>query len=196
MEMNFTGAPHPQTPQPPCPVTASPGFLRQWCALFNMKVTLVKGEIETANMLAKGRTHANQRPGKVNQLRSPAEQQELELNGMGAELAYCKAFNLWPDMTIGHRIGGEDCLHAGKTVDVKFTSYIHGDLYVTPDKRDKGVDVYALVTGWMPHYDIVGYATSDEIFRDNNLADTGRGISYVVPRDKLHEYDDTSTGDA
>ena len=156
----------------------------------SIKVTLETGEIETAKMIATGRLRANAKAGVFNRQRSTDPPEDVEMNGMGAEMAYCKAFNLWPDLTLTPRVGGSDCTHGSKTVDVKATAYVRGKLLVTPDKKDKGTDLYALVTGWMPHYTIVGYATSDEVFNDDNLQETGHGVSYVLTQEKLHEYDD------
>tara|TARA_R110002020_G_scaffold10880_3_gene41350 strand:- start:2388 stop:2954 length:567 start_codon:yes stop_codon:yes gene_type:complete len=155
----------------------------------SISITLETGEIETAKMIAKGRLRAN--VGVFNRQRSPEPPEDVEMNGMGAEMAYCKAFNLWPDLTVTPRSGGADCTHGNRTVDVKATGYANGKLLVTPDKKDKGTDLYVLVTGWMPNYTIVGYATSDEIFNDDNLAETGHGVSYVLPQEKLHDLKNT-----
>jgi hypothetical protein len=159
----------------------------------SINISLITGEIETAKMIAIGRRRANEKHGIFNRQRSPEPPEEVELNGMGAELAFCKALNLYPDLTVKLRSGGADCVSRdGLTVDVKATGYVKGKLLVTPDKKGKGTDLYALVTGSMPNYTIVGYATSDEIFNDDNLAETGHGVSHALPQEKLHEYDELS----
>ena len=158
-----------------------------------IKVVLEAGEIETARMLARARMRINARAGVFDRRRSEEPPEDIEINGMGAELAYCKAFNLWPDLTVHVRSGGADMVnHEGQSIDVKATPHVNGWLLVPPYKIDKGVDLYALVTGFMPYYNIIGYATSDEIFNDDNLVDKGYGDTYGLPQEKLHEYDDNS----
>ena len=156
-----------------------------------IKVVLEVGEIETARILAQARYKFNRQGGVKNRKRSPESPASIEVNGMGAELAFCKAFNLWPDLTVGVRSGGGDALNQdGKSVDVKATPHVNGMLLVTPDKVEHGIDLYALVTGFMPYYNVIGYATRYEIFKKENMVDLGHGKSYGLPQEKLHEYDD------
>ena len=155
-----------------------------------MKVTLDIGEIEMAKAIARTRSSNNRMAGVVCRMRSPSNTSEEEINGMGAELAYCKAFNIYPDFSVTPRKGGHDCVHHGKTVDVKVTPHINGHLLVLPHKEEHGGEMYALVVGWMPNYTIAGYATRDEVFIDDNLKDMGHGVSHAISQEELHEYDD------
>lgn len=142
-------------------------------------------------MLAQARQRFNRESGIFNRQRSPEPSSAIEVNGMGAELAYCKAFNLWPDLTVGVRSGGADALtHSGESIDVKATPNVNGRLLVTPDKINHGIDLYVLVVGFIPFYKIMGYATNKEVFKPENLLDLEHGRTYGLPQEKLHEYDD------
>lgn len=153
-----------------------------------INVKLEAGEIEVAQIIGKARTRANREKGIFNRLRVNSDPIQVEIDGLGAELAYCKAFNLWPDLTVSVRSGGADAVHANRSVDIKHTAWVKGWLLVTPDKVEKGTDIYALVTGTLPNYTVVGYATAGEIFRDDNKVDLGHGMSYGIPQERLHDY--------
>lgn len=153
-----------------------------------INVKLESGEAEVAQIIGKARTRVNREKGIFNRLRTHDDPIQTEIDGLGAEMAYCKAFNLWPDLTVSVRSGGADAYHNGKSIDVKHTAHINGMLLVTPDKSGKGTDVYALVTGRLPNYCVIGYATSDEIFNETNKVDLGYGEAYGIPQEKLHGY--------
>ena len=156
-----------------------------------INIVLECGEIETARMLAQARQRFNREAGVFNRQRSPESASAIDVNGMGAELAYCKAFNLWPDLTVSIRSGGADALtHDGKSIDVKSTPNVNGRLLVTPDKINHGIDLYVLVVGFIPFYKVIGYATHKEVFNPDNLLNLGHGSAYGLPQEKLHEYDD------
>lgn len=115
--------------------------------------------------------------------------QMLDLNGFGAELAFCKAFNLYPDFTVGPRHGGYDVkTHKGTTVDVKCTKYENGHLVATKHKEKGQSDIYVLVVGEMPRYKIVGYLEEDLLLSESNLKDLGKGMGYAVSQDKLKPF--------
>ena len=189
MEMILQDAPAPQCCDlldRPMPVFQQHGGVPS----FMKTVTLDTGEIEIAKAIARARSANNRMAGVTCQMRSPAPPCEEEMNGFGAEIAYCKAFNLYPDFSVIPKKGGHDCVHCGKTVDVKATPHTNGRLLVLPHKESHGVDMYALVTGWMPHYTIVGYATRDEVFRNDNMMDMGHGESHAIEQEELHEFND------
>jgi len=154
------------------------------------KVTLEPGEIMVARCVAAERKRVNERSGVFNRQRSDEPAEDVELTGVAGELAYCKAFNYWPDLTTHPRSGGHDLItRDGKTLDVKTSAHLNANLYVTPDKHDKGTDRYALVTGAIPNFNVVGYAEAKEVFVEDNLADTGHGMSFSLSQEQLHLYD-------
>ena len=153
-------------------------------------VVLEYGEIEIAKSIGKARYLVSRKNGVFDRLVGDGWEDPIQndIDAFGAEVAYCKAFNLYPDLTLNLRSGGHDAIHGGRTVDVKHTPHVNGRLLVTKTKAHEPTQVYALVTGRLPNYVIVGYANRDEIFTDNNLLDLGFGESYGLTQDKLHEY--------
>jgi len=154
-------------------------------------VTLEPGEIMVAKHLAAERTRANAKAGIFNQQRSNEPAEDVELTGVAGELACCKACNCWPDLTTEPRAGGFDLrTKDGKTMDVKTSPYLNADLLVTPNKADKGTDRYALVTGAVPNFNVIGYADAKEVFVKDNLADKGYGLSHTLSQEQLHPFND------
>jgi len=115
---------------------------------------------------------------------------ELDVQGFGGELAFCKTFNLYPDFTIGARKTGEDkgdVSWSGLYLDVKATRKEDGFLLITPWKKAAQVDGFALMTGDFPIYVYRGMIEADEALQPWWLKDLGRGDTYAVPQTKLKE---------
>jgi len=111
---------------------------------------------------------------------------EIDLNGAGGELAFCKAFNIYPELTY-HGPDEYDCITSNAhRIDVKTTRYIDGRLVCVRTKKLGNCDLYVLVTGKMPKYQIVGFATEEELINKTSLKDLGHGPSYVIERNDLH----------
>jgi hypothetical protein len=131
------------------------------------------------------------RAAKVTNARVGGQSNEqTDVEGFAAELAFSRLVNVYPDLTIGARHGGFDCElneYFGIRVDVKATRYRSGRLLATRGKFDvSDVDVYALMVGEMPTYRFVGWATKEELIQQANLSDLGRGVGYVLPQARLH----------
>ena len=126
-------------------------------------IRLNANEQRLAQQLAKERTTKNRKNGISNSKRGPQSDIVTELDGVGGEIAFAKAFNLYPDLK--DYPGKHDMVIAGKTVDVKTTRYPFGHLEVSTDKPPGEVDIYALVTGEMPDYAIVGWMCGDALMK-------------------------------
>ena len=112
----------------------------------------------------------------------------IELEGMAAEWAFCKALNIYPDLFGGPRT--HDCVYYGATVDVKSTQYEQGQLIVRPEKIDDPCDYYALVTGTFPGpYALRGVASKEEIFYPSRKTDLGYGPVYAMPQNQLYPFE-------
>ena len=154
-----------------------------------MKVTLNEVEERLVTFLAKKRMQANrandipdEQVGKQNKL-------AIEINGLGGELAFCKAANLYPDLSLASNPGTRpvgDAQLFGDDWDIKTTEVKGGRLLVRPVKKGKKeCTYYILVVGRMPTYEIIGWAHKDEVFQDKNLKDLGHGDTYVLEQDQL-----------
>ena len=113
---------------------------------------------------------------------------EINLHGMGGEIAYAKYMNLCPDFSVSPRKGGHDFLSQnGETVDVKTASKPYHNLVVSPHKAKDPCDFYALMTGEFPKYCYRGEISKEELFIDFNLSEScGNGWAYVVEQERLN----------
>ena len=135
-----------------------------------LKPNLVKlnaNEIQLAQQLAKERHTKNRKAGIPNRKRGPQSEEVTELDGVGGEIAFAKALNLYPDLK--DYPGKHDMVISGKTVDVKTTRYPFGHLEVSTDKTPGDVDIYALVIGEMPEYSVIGWMCGDRLMKKKYL---------------------------
>ena len=153
-----------------------------------MTVTLSASECAVAQMLASMRTLVSRAAGITNLKQGKQSQHKTEVEGMAAELAFAKAFNICPDMSIKPVAGGADGILRGKTVDVKVTSYSGGRLLAHPNKKKAPSDVFVLLIGEMPDYRIAGYAHAADLLHDDNLTDLGHGPVYAMDQEKLKQF--------
>lgn len=141
-----------------------------------MKVTLTTPEQRICYYLAKGRYDANRNSGVVDALiTSQISPFQADLDGLGAEMGFCKIFNLYPDFSLEPRKGGHDCvLHNGTRVDVKQNRHtVDPYLIVKKTKTIEDADVYALMVGTFPSYRYAGFILAQDIIKEENLMDWG-----------------------
>lgn len=112
----------------------------------------------------------------------------LDEDGMIAEYAFCKHFNIFPDIVPGPRSGSYDCIFKGKRIDVKSTRYRDGRLLATL-KDNPDVDVYVLAI--LEEDNVVrfpGYATKASLCNDARKTNFGRGYGYSMSQGELTEF--------
>lgn len=144
-------------------------------------ITLNETEQMLAMFLARKRDEVNRKNGVPQGQISTRPHTEVELDGIGAEIAYAKLMNVYPDMEFEHW-PAEDCLtDTGETVDVKMTSRSTGDLLAAPYKKFKSTDIYAVLVGRFPEYRLVGHCRRDDVFRDDRLTTLNGREVYKVP---------------
>lgn len=157
-----------------------------------MNIELNEVEQRLAEFVAKKRIAANRGSNTPDEQIGTQDKLFIEINGVGGELAACKAANLYPDLTIA-TTGARpvhDFILDGETWDVKTTDREYGRLLVRKSKAEQGKlsEYYVLVIGAMPSYRIAGYAHKDEIVEEDNLMDLGYGPTYALPQSKLHPW--------
>lgn len=112
----------------------------------------------------------------------------IDIDGMVGEYCVAKKLNVCPDLTVSVRRGGTDLISPkGKSVDVKTTRTKHGHLLATLKKVEDPCDIYVLVIVDDKGGDIVGYATKEDLFQDQNIKDLGRGPGYALSQNQLKE---------
>lgn len=113
---------------------------------------------------------------------------EIDVDGVIGEFCVAKQFNVFPDMTVGIRKGGDDLRIKGKSIDVKTTRIKNGRLLSTKKKIEAPSDVYILVIVDDKGGDIVGWASKDELFLEKNIRDLGHGEGYVMDQEQLNKF--------
>lgn len=115
----------------------------------------------------------------------PQDGKITTLDGCGAEVAFDKLHNIYPDTEIGVTPIHDATMHNGMRVDVKQTTYPDGHLIAFKGKKDKPADFYALMIGKFPTYRYAGLMSGDEFIRDGRLTDFGYGPTYAARQDEL-----------
>jgi len=115
----------------------------------------------------------NVREQKVDNTRTG---EQISIDGFGAEMAFAKMANLYPNFDI--MIGGDDgdlLAMNGKKIDVKSSK--HNPTWLTCKKTKEKGDAfyYVMLTGLFPEYEFAGWATEDELLQEEKLKDWGYG---------------------
>jgi hypothetical protein len=152
-------------------------------------VELNELEQALARDLATRRHSTSRAEGLKDARRGPMSAEEVDLEGAGAELAFCKLANVYPDT--GGQPRPEDChLADGRKVDVKATKHENGHLIAVRWKKPGAVDIYALVVGKFPKYRCAGFLPSSELLRDERLKSFGREPAYAAEQDELQRIEE------
>ena len=156
-----------------------------------IKVTLTDTEAQIATGLGSARDGINISAGVKNkQLAEREGSKEINVIGTGGELAFCKAFNLYPDLTVAApgRYPKGDARMFGQTWDIKTRNYEKmpiGHLLSYPKPEEKRCDNYALVLETHPTYYIIGWCSTRELFDEKNRLPHLKG-GYGFPQLDLH----------
>ncbi len=150
-------------------------------------IELNEAEQKLAEYLGKAR-HKNARNRNIED-RQVGPQSAEETGSMGGELAGCKYMNVYPDLSIpaeGELDPADAVLRTGQTVDVKTTPRTKGRLLAALWKEgEKSCDLYLLMIEEFPRYRVAGFATRDEIFRDETVVDLGHGPVHAIDQEFL-----------
>lgn len=153
-----------------------------------MEIVLNDTEQRLAKYLAKKRFEHNRKSHTTNARIGPQSDEETDLEGIGAEIAYCKLMNVFPDTNIDERPANDCILKNGKTVDVKTTKYKNGHLIAVckKAKMEEQPDIYALMVGVFPKYRFAGMMDSKELLKEERLKDLGYGPTFAAKQQELH----------
>jgi hypothetical protein len=151
-----------------------------------MIVNMSPPEAAIAQVLAVMRNTTARQNGVTDKQMGKQDPIEIDRDGILAEMAFGKAYNLYPDLTVYPRKGGADLIgKTGKRIDVKATRYKTGRLVIHIDKPVDEVDIYALAIVDGDDVNIVGYIESFKAIRQENVRDLGHGEGYVIEQDQL-----------
>lgn len=149
-------------------------------------IELTPHEQRIAEYIGRERHRNNEACGVADQRVGPQSSEQIHVNGFGAELAFCKLFNVYPDFEIGPRRGSVDCWRFNEAIDVKATERPRGRLLALPRKRELAADWYALIIVAWPVFQFAGFAHARELLDDAHLTDLGHGPTYALEQTALH----------
>lgn len=153
----------------------------------SVKIKLNEGESAVVTVAAVMRYCVNRAAGVVDKKGGPQSTYHTDLHGVGAEMAFGKHRNLYPDLGVSPRSGGSDFVNAnGEEIDIKCTSYKTGKLIVNEKKKGSSTKYFVLMIGEVPEFEIVGYATADEIFKDENKTELYGRTVYQLEQCQLN----------
>ena len=155
-----------------------------------MDIKLNPCEQKMAQYLARARYNNARNRGVENKKMGGQSDEATDLEGIGAEIAYCKAMNVYPDTETNlqaDELPPEDAVtKQGCRVDVKCTKYRSGHLLAVLGKKNKKQpDVYVLVIGEFPVYRIVGQMSATELLQEKRIGNLGHGNGYMASQDEL-----------
>lgn len=146
-------------------------------------------EQKIVQYIARSRFEVNRKNGVKNSRKGKQSDHSTDLDGFGGEFAFCKLFNLYPDLEVkvtSQETDSGDCILKGKKIDIKTTKYKTGKLICTLWKNDE-IDYYALMVGEFPSYEFKGFAKASDVKKEENIINLGRGKLYAVEQKFLVE---------
>ena len=148
-----------------------------------------EAEQRLAQYLAKRRHDAARMDGIPDMKMGPQSAYDTDLEGIAAEIAFCRIMNVYPDtdIVVGTRPISDAYTTSMGSVDVKATKYRNGRLLATTKKYAKHPDSYALMVGEFPRYKFVGWVPAEELLMERNIRDLGHGEGYVLDQSMLRK---------
>jgi hypothetical protein len=146
-------------------------------------------ERRLAEFLAKSRYEGARKKGIKDQKIGPQSTEVTDLEGVAAEIAFCKLFNVYPDLQLDSR-PPFDALVDGVRIDVKTTHYVTGKLLAAAWKKDKKlpIDAFALMVGKFPGpYEFKGFMQARDLMVPERMVDLGWGKGYAAMQHDLSE---------
>ena len=152
-------------------------------------VILNEAEQRLAQYLAKRRHDAARMDGIPDMKMGPQSAYDTDLEGIAAEIAFCKIMNVYPDtdIVVGTRPISDAYTTSMGSVDVKATKYKNGRLLATTKKQANHPDSYALMVGEFPRYKFVGWVPAEELLMKKNIRDLGHGEGYALDQSMLRK---------
>lgn len=155
-----------------------------------MRYTLNATEQRLAQFVVNQRIAYNQKTNATPTVYTNESLYSNNLHAYGAEIAFCKLFNVYPDtdFTVRHV---SDAHVGGYSVDVKQTKRDHGKLYVKKMHRANGYpDYYAMMVGKFPTYEFRGFISSKVMVDESRVQHFHRNgmhsMSYVADQSELN----------
>lgn len=154
-----------------------------------ISVSLTDAEMITIKALGGMRALVGRTAGVTDRKMGNQSGLSIDEDGMMAEFAFCKHFNIFPDLVPGPRSGSYDCIYKGKRIDVKSTRHETGRLLATlKDNPDVDIYVLGIIDGQTVHFP--GFALKSDLCREENITNLGHGQGYALNQDRLRAWKD------
>ena len=147
-----------------------------------MEITLTEEEVRISRYIANQKRELSKKNEYRELKRDDRSHLDIMIQGLTAELAVAKALNIYPDLD--SRYSPFDLTYKGMKINVKSSIPDRNSLLI-PDYQKSESDFYILVTGAIPVLTIRGVASSEMIYRPENLVDLGKGVSYRLKQNQL-----------
>lgn len=159
--------------------------------MIGQSILLSDVEQRICRHIAKRRHEINRQNGVLNSKKGTQSDELTDLEGFAGELAFCKMFNVFPDLEIkvtNQNTDDGDCKLLGLRVDIKTTKYLNGRLICSTWKNNN-TDIFALIVGTFPKYTFKGFMSYADLCRPERIKDLGHGNVYCASQDELYEFE-------
>ena len=113
---------------------------------------------------------------------------DIDAQGVTAEYAVAKHFNVFFDLGLSPRTGSADGVMNGYSYDVKSTHHALGKLLATL-KDNPDVDMYIMcITPDRWTVKLVGWCWKKELINKKNIKDLGYGKGYALEQSQLRSF--------
>ena len=113
---------------------------------------------------------------------------DIDAQGVTAEYAVAKHFNVFFDLGLSPRAGSADGVMNGYSYDVKSTHHALGKLLATL-KDNPDVDMYIMcITPDRWTVKLVGWCWKKELINKKNIKDLGYGKGYALEQNQLRPF--------
>ena len=152
-----------------------------------MEIKLTEEEVRIGRYIANQKRELSKENEYRELKRDDRSHLDIMIQGLTAELAVAKALNIYPDLD--SRYSPFDLTYKGMKINVKSTVADNNSLLI-PNYQESKSDFYILVTGAIPELNIRGVASSEMIYRPENLVDLGKGVSYRLKQNQLMPFEE------
>ena len=156
-------------------------------------VELTQAEIDMCIVLAAQRNMVARGAGVIDKQMGTQSPLKTDYMGMIGEYAFCKHFNVFPDLAAAPRSGSCDCTYNGIRIDIKTTDLETGRLLATT-KENFDVDRYVLAIAQGQTITFAGWADRAELIKEENITDLGHGKAYALTQEQLNKFKETRDG--
>lgn len=153
----------------------------------SIKIILTEPEIQFGFHVGELRNKTCREKGYVDRIKDKESSLKYDRDGFIGELVFCKAANIYPDLD-SSRAKPFDCQFNGLNLNIKTTRHINGRLSVNVVKKEENrADIYVLITGEIPEFNIIGFRHKEDIFLEKNFKQLYgfREKSYILEQEEL-----------